>query len=158
MVIGVGNALRHDDAAGLEVARMVRALVDPARVAVIEHEGEQSALLDIWEGAAAVVLVDAIRSGAPAGTIHRVDASEQPLPAPPWGSSSTHAIGVAEAIELARALGRLPARVVVYGVEGARFDAGDGLSKEVRDAMGALSEAVSQEVRSITGAAIANPG
>jgi len=151
MVIGVGNALRHDDAAGLEVARRVRALVDPARVAVIEHEGEQSALLDIWERAAAVVLVDAIRSGAPVGTIQRVDASEKPLPAPPWGSSSTHAIGVAEAIELARALGRLPAQVIVYGVEGVRFDAGDGLSKEVRDGVGVLTEAVSQEVRSMTG-------
>ncbi len=151
MVIGVGNALRHDDAAGLEVARRVRALVDPARVAVIEHEGEQSALLDIWEGAAAVVLVDAIRSGAPAGTIHRVDASEQPLPASSWGSSSTHAIGVAEAIELARALGCLPAQVMVYGIEGLRFDAGVGLSKEVRDAIGMFTEAVSREVRSMTG-------
>jgi hydrogenase maturation protease len=151
VVIGVGNALRHDDAAGLEVARRVRALVDPSRVAVIEHEGEQSALLDLWEGAAAVVLVDAVRSVAPAGTIHRVDASNEPLPAETWGSHSTHAIGVAEAVELARALGRMPARVIVYGIEGARFDAGQGLSKEVSDAMGALSDALSREVRSLTG-------
>ena len=145
MVIGVGNALRHDDAAGLEVARRVRALIDPARVAVVEHEGEQSALLDIWEGAAAVVFVDAIRSGAPVGTIHRVDASHEPLPAETWGSPSTHAIGVAEAIELARALGRLPAQVIVYGIEGLRFDAGVDLSKQVQAAIGELARAVARE-------------
>jgi hydrogenase maturation protease len=91
------------------------------------------------------VLVDAIRSGAPVGTIHRVDASEHPLPAPPWGSSSTHAIGVAEAIELARALGRLPAQVIVYGIEGSHFDAGVGLSKEVQAAIGELARVVARE-------------
>ena len=73
-----------------------------------------------------MLIVDAIRSGAPPGTVHRVDASQAPVPERLRSSSSTHAIGVAEAIELARALGRLPAQVVLYGVEGRRFDAGGG--------------------------------
>ncbi len=162
VVIGVGNALRRDDGAGLEVARRLRTLADaagtavrtelamPADLAVLEYEGEPLGLLELWEGARAAVLVDAIRSGAAPGTIHRVDVSREPVPALLRGSSSTHAVGVGEAIELARALGRLPARVIVYGVEGACFEAGGGLSTEVAGAVDPLVETVLREARSMT--------
>lgn len=145
MVIGVGNEFRHDDAAGLEVVRGLRALASAAGIAVREEEGETLALLEEWEGAEAVVLVDAIRSGVAPGTIHRVDATSQPIPAGLRGSTSTHAVGVGEAIELARALERLPRRVVVYGVEGRRFDAGRGLSEEVQAIIAPLADAVLAE-------------
>ena len=52
-----------------------------------------------------------------------------------WFRYSTHAFGAAEAIELARVLGRLPRRLIVVGIEGARFDAGVGLSPEVAAAV-----------------------
>ena len=156
MVIGVGNTLRHDDAAGLEVARLVRALVDPAAVLVMEHEGEPLGLIERWRGARAVVLVDAIhrpgregaRAGGPPGATLRLDASLAPLDPRIRSSSSTHAVGVGEVIELARALGRLPPRVVLYGVEGARFDAGSGLSEPVSEAIPALADAVAGEASS----------
>ncbi len=154
VVIGVGNALRRDDGAGVEVARRLGARADAAgaadaAIAVLEYEGEPLGLLELWEGARGAVLVDAIRSGAEPGTIHRVDASREPIPALLRGSSSTHAVGVGEAVELARALGRLPERVVVYGVEGACFDAGSGLSEEVAGAVDSLAERVLREARSL---------
>ena len=65
------------------------------------------ALMDAWEGAETVWLVDAVSSGAQAGAVHRVDASEEELPARLF-RASTHHFGLAEAVELARALGRLP--------------------------------------------------
>lgn len=149
LIIGVGNALRHDDAAGLEIARRLRARVRGTGIAVREHEGEPLALLDIWEGADAVVLVDAIRSGASPGTIHRVDATSAAIPVRLRGSSSTHAVGVGEAIELARALDRLPGRVVLFGVEGRSFAAGSGLSVEVEAITERLLDAVLSEAREL---------
>jgi hydrogenase maturation protease len=156
IVIGAGNALRHDDAAGLEAIRRLRAVTStaaaqgqPAAILTCEQEGEPLGLLDAWDGAAAVVLVDAIHGAAPAGAIHRFDASARPLPSTLAGSSSTHAIGLAEAIELGRALGRLPRKVVVYGVVGARFDAGCGLSREVQAVIGGLAEALLREAREL---------
>lgn len=139
-MIGVGNALRGDDAAGLVVAE---------RLGGITHEGEGTALLDLWEGCDAVVLIDTMRSGAPPGTIRRFDASSDPLPAE-LSRASTHAIGVAEAIELARSLGRLPRTMIVYGVEGAMFDAGAPLSAAVSASLEALTEAVKDELVSYT--------
>ena len=148
MVIGVGNALRGDDGVGLEVARRVRERTD---VAVRELEGEGVGLLDAWADARAVLLIDGVRSGAAPGTLHRVDATDHPLPAELRGSTSTHALGVAEAIELARALGRLPDRLVVYGVEGARFDTGAGLSPQVAAAVDGVADAVLREARGLAG-------
>jgi len=151
-VIGVGNSLRGDDAAGLEVARALRAAADPAAgFTVREHEGETLALLDAWQDARAALVVDAVSSGAPAGTIHRADATSEPLPARLHGSTSTHAVGLADTVELARALGRLPARIVLFGVEGRRFASGSALSGPVADAIPRLVEAVLAEARALGG-------
>jgi hydrogenase maturation protease len=152
IVIGVGNALRHDDAAGLEVARRLRERAGAEGVEVREEAGEAVALLDLWEGAEAVVLVDAVRSGAAPGTIHRVEATSKPIPARLRGPASTHVLGIYEAIELARALDRLPGRVVVYGVEGRRFGAGIGLSDEVRAVTDRLADTVLSEALELAGA------
>jgi len=112
---------------------------------VREHEGEPTALVDTWSGADAIWLVDAVSSGAPPGTVHRLDASASALPAMLF-RGSTHHVGLGEAVELARALGRLPARVVFYGIEGASFEAGDELTPEVASAVAAVAESVRAEL------------
>jgi hydrogenase maturation protease len=129
LVIGLGNDWRHDDAAGLEVARRIGATT----------VREPSRLLDAWSGAGTVVVVDAVRSGSAPGRIHRVDAVAAPLDPGVFGVS-THHLGLAEAIELARALGRLPPALLVYGIEGRDFTAGRGLSPEVGRAVGHVAE------------------
>jgi hydrogenase maturation protease len=133
VVIGVGNAARGDDAAGLVVAR---------RLGGREHEGDPLALLDAWEGAATAVVIDAVSSGAAPGTVHRFEVGDAALPARLRSSTSTHAVGLAEAIELARALDRLPPRLIVYGIEGERFTAGADLSPAVAAAVELVAAAV----------------
>jgi hydrogenase maturation protease len=145
VVIGVGNALRGDDAAGPEVARRLR---DQPGISVCVHEGEAVDLLEAWRGLDAVVLVDTVRSGASAGTIHRIDAGAEPL-ALTLRRASSHTIGLGEAIELARTLGELPRRLIVYGIEGVRFDAGSGLSAAVAGAIEPVTDAVLREARSL---------
>jgi hydrogenase maturation protease len=145
VVIGVGNDLRADDAAGLEVARR---LFEEPGIAVKVHGGEAIDLLELWRSADAVVLVDTVRTGEATGTIHRFDATSNPLPLPLQGSSS-HTIGVAEAIELARTLGSLPQRVIVYGVEGARFALAGELSDGVQRTIEPVADAVREEARAL---------
>jgi len=135
LVIGLGNELRGDDGAGIEVARRLRGLAAEAGIDVRAQQGEPAGLIDAWSGRKAVVVVDTMRSGAEPGTICRFDASCEPLPAQLRGSSSTHALSLAEAIELARALEQLPPRAVVFAIEGQRFETGAALSDEVRAAI-----------------------
>jgi hydrogenase maturation protease len=143
LVIGVGNELRGDDAAGIAVARRLRGTAD---LDVRELQREPTGLLDEWQGYDAVVLVDSMRSGARPGTISRLDASEEPLPATLGGSTSTHAVGLGETLELARAVGRLPGRVVVYTIEGRQFEAGAPMSDAVRSSVDELAARVLGEI------------
>jgi hydrogenase maturation protease len=146
VVIGVGNAWAGDDAAGLLVARMVRARA-PAEVGVIEHEGEPTALIESWAGACLAVVVDATSGGGAPGQTRVFDATRRPLPADVAGTS-THALGLSEAIELARALRRLPGRLLVVGIEGRCFEAGAEAGPEVK---GALHEACEQVLALVAG-------
>jgi hydrogenase maturation protease len=127
IVIGVGNSWGGDDAVGLRVIERLRDRV-PAGVALAQHEGEPTTLLDLWEGARAAIVVDAVSAGGEPGEVSRYDASERALPSSFTGGS-THAFSVAQAIELGRTLGRLPERVVVVGVEGAHFGSGTSISE-----------------------------
>jgi hydrogenase maturation protease len=145
ILIGVGNAWRGDDGAGLAVARRVRELA-PAGVDAREVEGDATVLVDAWSGAEHVVVVDAAESGAAPGTVRHFDARAQPLPVSSL-RSSTHAFGVADAVELGRALGRLPGRLDVYAIEGESFAAGDGLSPSVERAVAELAGELSASRR-----------
>ena len=130
VVIGIGNLERGDDAAGRIVLRELRGRLSPD-VALIERSGEASGLLAAMEGADAAYLIDACVSGAAAGTIHRVDVATSPWPRA-LRACSTHGLGVTEALELARALGMLPHRCIIYAIEGASFELGAPLTEQVR--------------------------
>ena len=138
-VIGLGNEWRGDDGVGPEVARRLGGKV---------LGGEPIGLVEALDGAGEVVLVDAVSSGAPPGTVHVFEAGSEPLPSTLFGATSTHALGLAEAVELARSLGRLPRRVLVYGIEGAAFSFGKALSREAADAAARVVEEVSGCTRS----------
>lgn len=144
LILGVGNDYRGDDAVGLVVARRLQAQA-VAPVVVQEANGEGVALMDAWQGAANVVLIDAVFSGGVPGTIYRLAAQNEVIPAK-FFHYSTHAFSVAEAIELARALGQLPPRLVVYGIEGQDFCAGADLSPAVAHAAESVVAQVMQEL------------
>ncbi len=138
----LGSRYRGDDAVGPLVADRLRA----AGAAVLECDDEPTRLLDAWAGLDLVVIVDAVSSGAPVGTVHRVDAGEGPLPRD-LRLASTHAFSVSDALELGRALGRAPRRVLVIGVEGGAFGMGDPVTPAVEAALGAVTASVLAELK-----------
>ena len=141
--------MRGDDAAGIELVRRLRDRARRRKIEVCEVSSDATQLLDAWGDRDAVVIVDSARSGAAAGTIRRFDASHASLPAELCRVSSTHALGLAETIELGRALGRLPAHVIVFGIEGRQFEPGAGLSKGVEAALAEVANLVLAEIASL---------
>lgn len=87
-------------------------------------------LFDGWQETDRVLLIDGIHSGAPPGTLHEFDLCCQLLPTH-LVTCSSHTFGVAQVVELARTLERLPAVLRFYGIEGACFDVGTRLSPAV---------------------------
>jgi hydrogenase maturation protease len=133
VIVGVGNEFRQDDGAGIVVARRLQSL-EITSFRILEQRGEGTELLDLFQETESVVIIDATSSGAEPGTIHRFDLHTTALPHG-LARSSSHSFGVAEAIEMARALGRLPETCLVYGIEGKSFDYGTELSPEVASAV-----------------------
>ncbi len=129
LLIGIGNPFRRDDGVGIQIAEKVRAM-HLAGVEVHTLSGEGTALMESWLEAEQVVIVDAVRSNATPGKIHEIDASMVRVPSEFFHYSS-HAFGVAEAIELSRVLNQLPPRVNVIGIEGKDFSEGTGFTSEV---------------------------
>jgi hydrogenase maturation protease len=152
LVVGLGSPDRGDDAVGPEVAAALARTAAGrglAGVTVVEHE-DPTALVDLLEPTDptdptgtwdAVIVIDAVRSGAAPGTLTVLDVGADGQRFAALGArldpgpAGTHGFGLAGAIELARALDRLPRRVVVVGVEAAGFEHGAPLSDPVRAAI-----------------------
>ena len=144
LVVGVGRRDRGDDAVGPMVAGRAIELV-PAGVTVVERR-EPADLIDTWAGAGLVVVTVAVRSGQRPGTVHVLHACRGPLPVHA-GAGGTHGLGLAEVIELGRALRRLPSELVVVGVEAQRFGLGEPMSPQVKAAVELAAKTVAEVVR-----------
>lgn len=147
-VIGVGNVFRHDDGIGPAVVRRLRErAVDrplPPSVALVDCDGETGRLMSVWEGTELAIVIDAAHAhpGHP-GRVHRFD-HEGPYTRP--AATSSHGLGLGEAIELSDVLGRLPGKLIVLAVEGADSSLGTGLSPPIAAVVGRLAETVETEI------------
>ena len=105
---------------------------------IVTLPGEGTELLDAWSGRDKVLVVDAMRSGGTAGEIRRFDALRETLPNDAFPSLS-HRFGLAEAVEMAKLLDRLPASLTVFGIEAVDFGQGPGLTPAVAAGVDRLS-------------------
>lgn len=146
LVIGIGNRNRGDDAIGPLVAERVSGLeaMEKAGVEVRVHSGEGASLMELWRGARRVVIIDAMKSGAGAGLIKRFDAGRERVASGVFRYSS-HLFSLAEAVELSRALGRMPETMIIYGVEGRNFSFGAPMTPEVAAALSEVAARAAEE-------------
>ena len=153
LVVGIGHSLRGDDAAGLEAVSIWKrdypstASLPAVRVELVESPGVELATL--LQGAEAVLLVDAVRSGAGIGHLHRLIESD--IAALIATSGSMHGWGIPEALKMAKALGfqSTEGNIVMLGIEAAQTNIGAPLSTEVRNVMPTAAEAIENEIRAL---------
>jgi len=163
VIAGIGSDFRRDDGIGPVVARRFAQRVETSfgassGIHVVGPLGDPLDLLGEWDGAELAVVIDATRSDLAPGTISVIELGVALLPGPPGPAgppgpearatsaetarrSSTHGIGLAGVLRLARAVGRAPVRAVVVGIEGEDFAQGAELSPSVEEA---VEEAVSR--------------
>lgn len=154
-VIGLGNEYRNDDGVGPLIARKL-SKVSEGLFSVLELSGEGTQLMEGWEGADAVFLVDATSAGRKTGHVCRIDAWNAKLE-PSAFRHSTHAFGIAESIELAKVIGGLPKTCVVFGIEGEDFGSGTNISHPVMQAADKVIEAIVAEVHSMLRGTVTGP-
>ncbi|NDL59664.1 hydrogenase maturation protease [Phytoactinopolyspora mesophila] len=144
VVIGVGNDLRRDDGLGPTVIRRLGRCTLP-HVTLAVCDGEPSRLLELWSGADLAIVVDAVQNDpARPGHLHEIIV-DRPVAAN-QARTSSHGLGVGEAVELALTLDRMPRRLVILAVEGADFSVGQGLTPAVVATLDRLTHLINQEI------------
>ena len=146
-IIGCGNRDRGDDQAGLVAAERLRLCGLDAEI----HTGDALSLIERWGPDDDVILIDAVVSGASPGRVCVWDSAlpGAELPTAAAGSAvSSHGFDIAKAIELARALGKLPRRLRIFGIEAAHFDRGANMSPEVESAIDRVVEEIKEAIAS----------
>lgn len=157
LFVGVGSP-HGDDRAGWLVADALAADAPPG--VSIRKASVPMNLLDWLDGIAFLAVCDACRGGGPAGMVQRFDwtGSAEPRNTPVipalarLRTSGSHAFGLSTVLELAQRLGRLPRRVVVWGIEGQTFEPGDDLSPQVQCGVPAMATAIRGELSQATAA------
>jgi hydrogenase maturation protease len=144
IVIGVGNEYRRDDGLGPAVVAHLRRQILPPDVTLAVCDGEPTRMLDLWTGAELAVVVDAVPTGADHGG-HVYEVAVDDLAEAT--AATSHAVALGATVELARALDRLPARLIVLAVDGTDFGFGTELTPEVAAAV----EPLAQRVRDVLG-------
>lgn len=151
LVIGLGNDFRSDDRVGLFVARRIQAEKNP-KVDVLIGVGDALELIDRWNDADLVILVDCAVSGGEAGKTYRFDALADPIPEALFSRYSSHAFSVVDALALGGALGKAPTKLIVYGIEAADCSPGTEMSPAVAQAAEKVLAAIRGEIVAALGA------
>ncbi len=116
LVLGMGNDILSDDAAGLNVAREISRRLSGSEGIEVQETSEMGlALLDFIVGFKDLILVDAVQTGrAPPGFLHEMDGGAlKVLP-----TVSPHFLGVGEMVALGRHLGlQVPRRIKNFAIE-----------------------------------------
>lgn len=146
LFIAVGNRYRRDDGAALALADRLRAQ-PVAGLDIIEASDDMIRLVQIWSDHDFVIVADAVDAGEEPGTLYRRDPIASPLPRH-WFGVSTHHLGIADTIELGRAMNRLPRQILFIGIQGGDFGEGEGLTPEVARSIEVAAEIVEAAVRS----------
>jgi hydrogenase maturation protease len=134
LVVGCGNELAGDDSAGVEIVRRLK------------ERGESTCqfrsmpcadveLLELFPSVDMILFVDAVASGAPAGTLHLVPLPSREAEPRAMASLSSHGWGLTEIVELAEALGRPIPRLMLLGVEAGSVNPGATRSVAVERAI-----------------------
>lgn len=144
LIIGLGNRLRGDDAAGLAVIDRLEAYGCPAQLA--RSDGDPASLIPLWEGQDRVVLIDAMHSGVSPGHWRRLEGDQ--IDALRGRRLSSHTLDLPQSLALARALDRQAAELTMIGIEAAADTHGAALTPAVAEAVVAVASALQSWARS----------
>jgi len=146
-IVGIGNRLRGDDAVGLLVVKILAERL-PAGTSTFGLDGDQLQLLELMTKADTMVIVDAVQSSAKPGAIFRIDASTDPVPRH-FRVFTTHSFDSIQTIELARAMGLLPKKMIIYGIAGKDFSYTETMSCEVEESIAIVGNKILREIEKI---------
>jgi hydrogenase maturation protease len=133
LILGLGNLLLRDEGFGVHVVQALQGMALPADVELYDGGTGGLALLDVLAQRDKVIVIDALESDDPPGTLWRIDGEN--LAAHHDVELSLHELGLPEILAAARRLGQAPRQLVVIGAVprdiAAGLDLSDVLARQI---------------------------
>ena len=145
LILGVGNLLLQDEGAGVRaLAELENGYLLPAGVELLDGGTSGMELLHQLAGRDRLIILDVVKSGKPPGTVVRMEGAE--VPARFRQRISPHQLGLSDLLAAAQLTGRLPGKLVLYGIEPKTMDTGLELSEEVARGLRQLVDSLAREL------------
>ena len=146
LVLGVGNVLMRDEALGVRtVEELQKRFCFPEEVEFLDGGTAGIELLSHIRDRDYLIVLDAVKSGNPPGTVVRIEGED--VPAKFMTRISPHQLGISDLLATATISGHLPKKMVLFGIEPKNVELGLGLSDEVKAGMERLISVVLEELR-----------
>lgn len=146
-VLGIGSPFGNDQI-GWEIIELLKQRKHiqqyiPKFLSIESHDRPGVRLLEIMKEANTIFLIDAVVSDNAIGTIYRFENEEiKELKC----LLSTHGIGVAQTLELGRALNQLPNHIIFYGIEINSTELSCRISLLIESAIHQVVECIESEI------------
>ena len=144
VVLGLGNPLFQDEGLGIHMIHQFMQEESNEQAEFVDGGTDGMALLGVVEEAEHLLVIDAIDGGYPPGTIRRLAGAE--IPRLVAGRMSAHQVGFQEVLALAGLRGKLPAHIVLLGVQPQSLDWGTELSPPVAKTLHCLADMVNEQL------------
>ena len=145
LVLGIGNILIQDEGLGVRAVERLQTLYSlPPEVRAVDGGVMGLDLLPYLEDAERVLILDAVQTGRPPGSVVRLEGPE--IPTVLALKTSIHQVGLQELLAVSRLRGTLPASITLWGMQPAALEISTELSHTVSAALDSLVEAVAEDI------------
>jgi hydrogenase maturation protease len=147
LVLGIGNLVMNDDAAGVLVAQELdKKYKDrPENLKIIDGGTLGLDLLVFIEWADKLVLIDAVNLDLEPGTVVKLEGED--IDVAFENKLSAHQMGMKDMLLTAELMDYRPEEVVFYGIQSGNVEMDMELSKSVQDNIPKLQEHVEKEIK-----------
>lgn len=144
LVMAVGNLLKQDDGFGEAVLRKLEEMELSADVELFDAGTSAIDLMEVFNGRAKLIVLDAVRGGQEPGTLYRFSPEEVEDQALPM--NTLHQVGLLETLRLGELVDCKPESSVIIGCQPQQTNLGIGLSEAVAAKVDKAAELVLKEI------------
>lgn len=149
LILGLGNPILSDDAAGLQAARQLYELVGGDDVDLVEAAVAGMQTVQLLSGYDRAVIIDVVQDEARVGEVWRLDSADLE----DVSSTSSHGIGVGQALRLARLMGLpVPEQILIYAIAAADTSTfGESLTPRLAQALPGIVRRIAADLAGPSG-------
>jgi len=143
-VLGIGNILLKDEGVGVRVIEHLKEYNLPKEVELIDGGTATASLFPIFAETDYLIVIDAVKGKMSPGTIYRLGLND--LMPTKKASISLHDLGLLEALDMAKKIGKFPKSVVIFGIEPKEINWGMELSPDINRKLPQIARLVVKEI------------